>query len=135
MRCNRDQKAATATGSQARRHKRGAEDVHQRVDPTDPCAAPADPAVEAVSRNHRGPISPARTGTQEAGRPNGICPNSRGGVFDAWQHAHQDIYAAWSHMTDVANLQHEVQLALRQAAEARGQLKARGWGPSVSWTC
>ena len=39
------------------------------------------------------------------------------GVFDAWAHAHDHIYSAWTRLTDVANLQPDIPLALREAAE------------------
>ena len=39
------------------------------------------------------------------------------GVFDAWALAQEHIYRSWSWLTDVANLQPDVPLALREAAE------------------
>ena len=39
------------------------------------------------------------------------------GVFDAWAHAHDQIYSTWTRLTDVANLQPDIPLALREAAE------------------
>jgi hypothetical protein len=38
-------------------------------------------------------------------------------VFDAWALAHDHIYRSWSRLTDIANLQPEVPLALREAVE------------------
>jgi len=39
------------------------------------------------------------------------------GVFDAWAHAHEHIYSTWTRLTDVANLQPDIPLALREAAD------------------
>ncbi len=39
------------------------------------------------------------------------------GVFDAWRLAQDHIYASWTTLTDIANLQPEIPLALREAAE------------------
>jgi hypothetical protein len=39
------------------------------------------------------------------------------GVFEAWAHAHDQIYRTWTRLTDVANLQPDIPLALREAAE------------------
>ena len=39
------------------------------------------------------------------------------GVFAAWDVAHNDIFSAWTRLTDVANLQPELPKALRDAAE------------------
>lgn len=39
------------------------------------------------------------------------------GVFDAWALAQTHIFDAWSRLTDIANLQPEIPLALREAAE------------------
>jgi hypothetical protein len=39
------------------------------------------------------------------------------GVFDAWAIAQGHIFDAWSRLTDIANLQPEIPLALREAAE------------------
>ncbi|HET8930091.1 MAG TPA: helicase-related protein, partial [Acidimicrobiales bacterium] len=39
------------------------------------------------------------------------------GVFDAWAAARDDIFGAWTTLTDIANLQPEIPLALREAAE------------------
>jgi hypothetical protein len=40
---------------------------------------------------------------------------ARHGVFAAWELAHRDIYDRWTFLTDQANLQPKVELALRQA--------------------
>jgi hypothetical protein len=39
------------------------------------------------------------------------------GVFDAWRLAQDQIHAVWTSLTDIANLQPEIPLALREAAE------------------
>jgi hypothetical protein len=39
------------------------------------------------------------------------------GVFDAWRTAQAHIYDTWTRLTDIANLQPEIPLALREAAE------------------
>jgi hypothetical protein len=39
------------------------------------------------------------------------------GVFEAWTLAQEHIYRSWSWLTDVANLQPDVPLALREAAD------------------
>jgi hypothetical protein len=39
------------------------------------------------------------------------------GVFEAWALAQEHIFRSWSWLTDVANLQPDVPLALREAAE------------------
>jgi hypothetical protein len=39
------------------------------------------------------------------------------GVFDAWRLAQDHIHATWTTLTDIANLQPEIPLALREAAE------------------
>jgi len=49
----------------------------------------------------------------EANIPSGAAE----GVFDAWAHAHEHIYTTWTRLSDVANLQPDIPLALREAAE------------------
>jgi hypothetical protein len=39
------------------------------------------------------------------------------GVFDAWRTAQDHIHSSWTTLTDIANLQPEIPLALREAAE------------------
>lgn len=39
------------------------------------------------------------------------------GVFGAWETARDDIHQTWTKLTDIANLQPEIPLALREAAE------------------
>ena len=46
-----------------------------------------------------------------------VAAGAANGVFDAWAVAQGHIYDAWSRLTDIANLQPEIPLALREAAE------------------
>ncbi|MEX1171819.1 MAG: helicase-related protein [Chloroflexota bacterium] len=46
-----------------------------------------------------------------------LAEGAANGVFDAWVIAQEHIHDAWSRLTDIANLQPEIPLALREAAE------------------
>jgi len=46
-----------------------------------------------------------------------VAEGAANGVFDAWALAQGHIFDAWSRLTDIANLQPEIPLALREAAE------------------
>lgn len=46
-----------------------------------------------------------------------ITPGAAVGVFDAWEIAQEHVYDVWTRLTDIANLQPEIPLALREAAE------------------
>jgi len=46
-----------------------------------------------------------------------IAPGAATGVFDAWAIAQTHIFEMWTRLTDIANLQPEIPLALREAAE------------------